>query len=552
MNKHRLTFTISILSLLLTSCGTTIDSSISETQTSFPSSNTSEDTYSETTTSNESSSSVIKKYDFFLIVNDGGSVSGTQSGTYEEGTTISLKASANTDYEFIGFYEGTTLISNNNIYSFNLEKSITIEAKFESLYYEVSYSHAFDKTDFNVQQINNRPALVGGKTDIINGLYWDYGSTSYISGASDKGMQIGSSNAPQLDYWTLATSLPDGVILTSYYIEVCNASNASGAYQISIGEYNIEDTFSNYELTRIKADNLNILTNSFEFGVKTQSSKAIYFHSLGFKLKVPKDIDLDIYEDKKEANPIVPGENGIPNISYDINLFDDEKYYKNVNLTLNKEIIIEDLRATISEMTNVSYGDAKTMLQYTDESLENYGYVYGLFDGDSILAEWNGARWTREHVWPCTRMKFNGPNSDFRPGESTKDHSSDLHNLRAACQSSNTQHSNKFYDESNSTITFFPNIEKDSLSGHHSYSGDFRGDVARTIFYMYIRYEGLELTDNLDNSSIMSMGKLSTLLTWNELDPVDAFEIQRNNRIYEYQGNRNPFIDHPEYTNYIF
>ncbi|MFA6890165.1 MAG: endonuclease, partial [Bacilli bacterium] len=48
------------------------------------------------------------------------------------------------------------------------------------------------------------------------------------------------------------------------------------------------------------------------------------------------------------------------------------------------------------------------------------------------------------------------------------------------------------------------------------------------------------------------LGKLSTLLTWNQLDPVDDFERNRNDVIYGYQGNRNPFVDHPEFADMIW
>lgn len=102
----------------------------------------------------------------------------------------------------------------------------------------------------------------------------------------------------------------------------------------------------------------------------------------------------------------------------------------------------------------------------------------------------------------------------------------------------------KFFDTTTTATTLFPNITS-GLNGHHAYTGDFRGDVARILFYMAVRYEGLVLNDALDVSDDVSMGKLSTLLEWNDEDPVDAFERQRNNRIYGYQGNRNPFIDYP-------
>ena len=85
-----------------------------------------------------------------------------------------------------------------------------------------------------------------------------------------------------------------------------------------------------------------------------------------------------------------------------------------------------------------------------------------------------------------------------------------------------------------------------------------KGDVARMIFYMAVRYEGdngeidLELSDTVNTYPKALHGKFSTLLEWNELDPVDDFERRRNDVIYErWQHNRNPFVDHPEWANEI-
>ena len=89
---------------------------------------------------------------------------------------------------------------------------------------------------------------------------------------------------------------------------------------------------------------------------------------------------------------------------------------------------------------------------------------------------------------------------------------------------------------------------------------------------MAVRYEGqpnstthmepdLELTDNLEligasntgtNIERAYMGRLSSLLKWHEEDPVDQIERRRNDTIAKFQGNRNPFIDHPEYVSIIF
>jgi len=82
-----------------------------------------------------------------------------------------------------------------------------------------------------------------------------------------------------------------------------------------------------------------------------------------------------------------------------------------------------------------------------------------------------------------------------------------------------------------------------------------KGDVARMILYMSVRYEGgegypdLEPNDKVDNGSQPYMGRLSVLKKWNDEDPPDAFEKKRNQVIYDdFQHNRNPFIDHPEWV----
>ena len=87
-----------------------------------------------------------------------------------------------------------------------------------------------------------------------------------------------------------------------------------------------------------------------------------------------------------------------------------------------------------------------------------------------------------------------------------------------------------------------------------------QGDVARMMFYMAVRYEGnenepdLELTDSLQHKSskVPVHARLSVLLEWHEADPVDSLEIRRNDIIYEYQRNRNPFIDRPEYVGILW
>jgi endonuclease I len=93
-----------------------------------------------------------------------------------------------------------------------------------------------------------------------------------------------------------------------------------------------------------------------------------------------------------------------------------------------------------------------------------------------------------------------------------------------------------------------------ALSDGRFYPSDLdKGDVARILMYMVVRYEFLGLTDHVPLLSRAAytveaayMGKLSLLLSWHQADPVDQFEKNRNEIIFGYQNNRNPFIDHPE------
>lgn len=88
---------------------------------------------------------------------------------------------------------------------------------------------------------------------------------------------------------------------------------------------------------------------------------------------------------------------------------------------------------------------------------------------------------------------------------------------------------------------------------------EFKGDIARGYFYMATRYEtSIASWESLDgNGNAMLNGTsdqafedwaLTMLIEWHESDPVSQKEIDRNEAIYDFQGNRNPFIDHPEYV----
>lgn len=490
----------------------------------------------------------IEGYNFNYEIVGNGEVAGSSKGEYRKNATINLEATPAENNEFVGFYIGDELITTELTYTFKLTKDTNVTVKFKATgpvednpssgtNTNQAYEHAFVKDDFNEN----------GGTVSINGITWQYDSFTYLgqdNNASQKGVQIGSAKKPQTNGWTISTTFSEKVIITDYSIGLSCASGGNFTYNLSFGNYEKEETLTNTSVEDFGEEDLNEETNTFSLTL-TAKEKAMYLKSISLNVKVPEGSDINLSGDSTSSNPEQPEKDNIPNPNYTLISVDD--YYQDLNFDLEGEALIEELRTLISEMTKINYGDARYILQYTDENPNKPGTLYGLYDGDEIIQKWDfGNTWNREHVWPCAQMELDG---DARPQNDTKSHATDLHNLRAACVTVNNMHSNKLYDLTNTSDTMFPNVTK--LTGHKC-EGDFRGDVARICFYMFVRYEGLKLTSDLSNVDNKTMGKLDLLLEWNEADPVDAFEKQRNNRIYEYQGNRNPFIDYPNLANQLF
>jgi endonuclease I len=198
--------------------------------------------------------------------------------------------------------------------------------------------------------------------------------------------------------------------------------------------------------------------------------------------------------------------------------------------------------------------DTWDILQESDADPLNSNNVILIYTRESVNGpqEYNGGGgWNREHVWAKSRGDFG-----TATGEGT-----DVHNLRASNIQVNSTRLNYSFDDctSNSCNQTYGNLYSASALVFEPRDED-KGDVARIIFYMDLRYEGdsgeedLEMTESIlsTSSKLPRHGVRSTLLQWHELDPVDDFERNRNDVIYSYQGNRNPFIDHPELVDYIW
>ena len=156
--------------------------------------------------------------------------------------------------------------------------------------------------------------------------------------------------------------------------------------------------------------------------------------------------------------------------------------------------------------------------------------------------------WNREHIWPQSRGGFSDGTSSFADGinvwlptnanDILAGHA-DAHHIRAEDGAENSTRSNRDYGS--------------DYNGPSGNIGSWKGDVARALFYMAVRYNGLNLVNGDPSDAIVGqMGDLASLLTWNVSDPSDDFEMNRNNYIYTWQLNRNPFIDHPNLADYIF
>ena len=177
-----------------------------------------------------------------------------------------------------------------------------------------------------------------------------------------------------------------------------------------------------------------------------------------------------------------------------------------------------------------NYGTAREALEFADRDPNNSNNVLTIYDRQSVSGPWNHPTWEREHVWPQSLLGASASNT-------VANVASDLHNLRAIIPAVNNSRGNKFFDLTTTTVSYFP--------GHAD-----KGDVARMMLYMDLAYTYLTLVNT--TPQVYQMAKLDVLLRWHLEDPVDDFERNRNEVIFSYQSNRNPFIDHPEFVEKIW
>ena len=267
-------------------------------------------------------------------------------------------------------------------------------------------------------------------------------------------------------------------------------------------------------------------------------------------------------------------------------------YYSRVNPSSASQLRCS-LHQTIRGHTVYPYSGGTTnvwsILEIADEDPNNAGRVLDVYRNRSYLkgseraGTGTGITYNREHTWPNS-LGFGSTSGDLGLPYAPY---TDTHMLYLSDTTYNSDRGNKPYADcivaggcgeriteanngSGGGSGLFPGNSNwvkgpDGNGGSFQAWGKRRGDLARAVLYMSIRYEGgrdvntnqsepdLEMSDDRSKIVITSaspayMGLLSTLLAWHSADPPDDAERGRNEVIFSFQGNRNPFIDHPEWA----
>lgn len=230
------------------------------------------------------------------------------------------------------------------------------------------------------------------------------------------------------------------------------------------------------------------------------------------------------------------------------------EYYSNLDGKANIELkqAMQDIIAAPSVVRAQTYADVIDILKEADQNPANSNEVWLVYSEegrpklDFQTTSDNDGKWNREHTFPRSRAGYQSIEEDevadgidifwVTSADSLRHGNSDAHALRAADGQENGVRNNQHYGE---------------YIGPPGTLGSFRGDVARSVLYMEVRYNGLEIVNGFPEVA-GQLGDLATLLEWHRNDPPDDFEMNRNNVIYNWQRNRNPFIDHPDLVEYLW
>ena len=208
---------------------------------------------------------------------------------------------------------------------------------------------------------------------------------------------------------------------------------------------------------------------------------------------------------------------------------DAATYYNSINSSMKNDALLSALQSLNSsrKKSSISYNSMMNYFKQTDPGTSS-GKITSFYSGQSVST----SQCNKEHVWP-----------NSHGGDVVEN---DIHMVRPTLSSENEGRGNSFYVEG-------MNDQYNGWDPANCGVPSYRGDSARIIFYCVVAYSGFELLDvnkhhTTSEDNDYKMGKLSDLLKWNLQYPVLQREKTRNEAAEKLQGNRNPFIDHPEYA----
>ncbi len=427
----------------------------------------------------------------------------------------------------------------------------------------------------NSQLVIGTEYVISGKLGEFNGLVQITSPTIVKTVGTRDLPKVHDLTGYSLDFDDLI--IHEGYVITYRNLEVVSTTSPNNAHEITFKNDVGETSMSRLD-TRVGVSEANI--NTFK-GVKvgeiidlTNVTVSSYAGKAQFMFTSISDISV------RPKDPLKPQITGVQNFTYIIDVSEKPNYLEGVSATNSVGgVFTSSLTFDDSNVNYQEYGNYEVKITLPD--VNGYGemiaistvYVrneaqVGVYEGyyqslsgltgsdlnnalqklikntgratgstsqvkqvDKVGSSYyliytgNGSYGNREHVWPQSKLG------------SVKD---DLHNLRAANSDVNSTRSNYPFVENGKPFTGSYKWEK---IGSGFYPGDEHiGDVARIVLYVSIRY----------NLNLNLVGNLSMFLNWNELDPVNDFERERNDRIEGIQSNRNPFIDHPELVDLYF
>ncbi|MBR4657891.1 MAG: endonuclease [Clostridia bacterium] len=222
-------------------------------------------------------------------------------------------------------------------------------------------------------------------------------------------------------------------------------------------------------------------------------------------------------------------------------------YDVNELLAKNGTALFDDLQELMTGThTHITtYTELSEMIKHSDADPDVAGNILLCYSGASVNGDWDqGVTFNREHVWPKSLGGFDTSNAG-----------ADLHHIHPESPSVNSPRGNllmSWVDTATKELAYNnQGIQSYIHSGERTFEpcDDFKGNTARIYFYVACRW-GIPFADS--TTPPVADTTLQTMLEWNLLDPVDAREEARNDYVQSVQGDRNVFVDYPEFGRLIY